>query len=348
MNKQLITATLQNDILLRAARGEKTERVPVWLMRQAGRVLPEYRAVRKQMGSFKDLLKTPEFACEVTLQPVDILGVDAAIIFSDILVIPEAMGLNYEMIESKGPLFEKTIKNKHDIEALQITQANDLAYVIQAIKLTKRALNNRVPLIGFAGAPWTIFAYMIEGSGSKTFAQAKKFLYTQPEWAHLLLDKITQSTIHYLQAQVAAGVNLLQIFDSWAGILSPQQYTSFSLPYLKRICDAIPQVPITLFAKGAFFARQQLSELNCAVIGLDWNMDIAESRAMIGPDKTLQGNMDPCLLYADYNTIKTETIKMLQQFGGHKHIANLGHGLYPDIEKDKVRCFIDTVKEYKI
>ncbi len=342
-----VNIPLQNDLIIRAAKGEKTERTPVWLMRQAGRILPEYRAVREKMGGFKELVKSPEFACEVTIQPVDILGVDAAIIFSDILVIPEAMGLNYEMVESKGPWFEKTIKNRSDIDALIVAQADDLSYVTDAIKLTKSALNGRVPLIGFAGAPWTIFAYMIEGKGSKTFSLAKKFLYTNPVESHFLLDKITQSTINYLKAQVLAGADIIQIFDSWAGILSPEQYAQFSLKYIDAICNAITEVPVTVFAKGAFFARKEMGALNCATIGLDWNMEIKESRALIGPNKTLQGNMDPCLLYADFKTIKKETEDMLKLFGPHKHIANLGHGVYPDIEKDKVRCFVDTVKEFR-
>jgi len=338
---------LKNDLIIRAAKGEKTERTPVWLMRQAGRILPEYRAVREKMGGFKELVKSPEFACEVTIQPVDILGVDAAIIFSDILVIPEAMGLNYQMVESKGPWFEKTIKSKADIDALVIAQAEDLSYVTDAIKLTKKELNGRVPLIGFAGAPWTIFSYMLEGKGSKTFSVAKKFLYANPIEAHLLLDKITQSTINYLKAQVAAGADIIQIFDSWAGILSPNQYAEFSLKYIDTICNAITEVPVTVFAKGAFFARKEMGALNCATIGLDWNMDIIESRALIGSNKTLQGNMDPCLLYADYKTIKKETENMLKLFGSHRHIANLGHGVYPDIDKDKVKCFVDTVKEFR-
>ncbi|MCC6837255.1 MAG: uroporphyrinogen decarboxylase [Bacteroidia bacterium] len=339
--------SLKNDLILRTAKGEKTERTPVWLMRQAGRVLPEYREVRAKMGGFKELVETPEFACEVTIQPVDILGVDAAIIFSDILVIPEAMGLPYQMMEAKGPWFEKTIKTKADIDQLRIAHPEDLHYVIDAIKLTKKELNGRVPLIGFAGAPWTIFAYMIEGSGSKTFSKAKKFLYTNPELSHVLLQKITDSTINYLKGQIIAGADMLQLFDSWAGILSPEQYKQFSLKYISQICDAINEVPMTVFAKDAHFARRDMGKLNCNTIGLDWTMDIAESREMIGPDKTLQGNMDPCLLYSDYETIKKETIKMLKAFGPNRHIANLGHGLYPDLEKDKVKCYVDTIKEFR-
>lgn len=338
---------LKNDLLLRAARGEKVERTPVWLMRQAGRILPEYREVRVKMGGFKELVETPEFACEVTIQPVDHLGVDAAIIFSDILVIPEAMGLPYQMVEAKGPWFEKTIRSKADIERLKIAQADDVRYTIDAIALTKRELNGRVPLIGFAGAPWTILSYMIEGSGSKTFSKAKKFLFTEPLLAHALLEKITLSTINYLKGQIAAGADIVQIFDSWAGILSPEQYKEFALPYIARICDAIHEVPITVFAKGAFFVRKELGELNCRTIGLDWNMDIAESRAMVGKSKTLQGNLDPCVLYAEDETIVAKTKDMLLAFGPERHIANLGHGVYPDIEPSKVKLFVDTVKEFR-
>src|SRR4051812_3234960 len=210
---------LTNDLILRAARGEKTERTPIWLMRQAGRILPEYRQVRQKCGGFKQLVETPELASEVTIQPVDILGVDAAIIFSDILVIPEAMGLPYQMIEARGPWFEKTVKSETDLASLHVADPADLSYVTTAIELTKKTLSGRVPLIGFCGAPWTIFAYMTEGSGSKTFSTAKKFLYTQPGAAHKLLDMITRSSIAYLDAQVSAGADLVQIFDSWAGVL---------------------------------------------------------------------------------------------------------------------------------
>jgi uroporphyrinogen decarboxylase len=336
---------LKNDLLLRAARGEKTDRTPVWLMRQAGRILPEYRRVRESAGDFKALVKTPELATEVTIQPVDILGVDAAIIFSDILVIPEAMGLNYEMEEKRGPVFPNRIASAADLKLVHVSDGSELQYVVDAIRLTKRELNGRVPLIGFAGAPWTIFSYMIEGRGSKTFSEAKKMLYTQPEFSHRLLDMITESTINYLRAQVQAGADLVQIFDSWAGILSPDQYTEFSLKYISRICDALPEVPKTVFGKGAFFARTELNTVACNVVGLDWNMGIAESRKLM-PEKVLQGNLDPCALYGSIEDVKRETRKMLDAFGLSRHIANLGHGLYPDTEVDKVKCFIDTVKEY--
>ena len=337
---------LKNDLLIKAAKGLDVSRPPIWLMRQAGRVLPEYRATRSKAKNFLDFVKNPELACEVSIQPVDILGVDAAIIFSDILVIPEAMGLPYQMIEAKGPWFENTIKTKFDIDALKIADATDLNYVIKAIELTKKELNNRVPLIGFAGAPFTIFAYMIEGSGSKTFSKAKQFLYTQPELSHQLLDKITQSTIHYLKAQVEAGADLIQIFDSWAGVLTEQMFYEFSLNYISKICNAISSlVPVTIFAKDAHYAIEEISKTSCSVIGLDWTINPTIARQQ-GINKTLQGNVDPCLLYADEKKIISETQVMLNAFGKQKYICNLGHGLYPDIDKEKVKFFVDYVKNY--
>lgn len=337
---------LQNDLILKAARGEAVERTPVWVMRQAGRILKEYRDVRSKLSGFKELVETPELACEVTLQPVDILGVDAAIIFSDILVVPEAMGLPYQMIEQKGPWFENTVKSSEDLKKLIVADPEvHLKYVLDAIKLTKTALNGRVPLIGFAGAPWTIFCYMIEGQGSKTFSESRKMLYTQPELSTQLLQMITDTTIAYLKAQIKAGADMVQLFDSWAGILAPDLYNNFIMKYINQICDAITEVPITVFAKGAYFGLEAIAKTSCNTIGLDWNMDVAAAKNIVG-NKTLQGNLDPCLLYADFATIKKETQKMLKSFGDHRHIANLGHGVYPDTHPDKVKCFIDTVKEY--
>ncbi len=335
---------IQNDLLLRAAKGEKTERVPVWVMRQAGRILPEYRAVRAKAGSFIKLATTPELAAEVTLQPVDILGVDAAIIFSDILVVPEAMGLPYEMVEAKGPFFPKTIQQRADVDQLNTLEIEDrLSYVFESLDIVKKALNGRVPLIGFAGAPFTIFCYMIEGQGSKTFSKAKKMLYSDPELAHALLEKITEVTISYLRLKVEHGADLVQVFDSWAGVLSPAQYSEFSIPYLSKIADAFPDVPVTLFPKGAYFSRKELNLLSCDVVGLDWNMDSRESRELI-PNKTLQGNMDPCVLYSDFRNIEKQTREMVNSFGKERYIANLGHGVYPDTDPEKVKCFIETVK----
>jgi uroporphyrinogen decarboxylase len=340
--------SIKNDLILKAARGENVERVPVWLMRQAGRILPEYRATRSRAKNFIEFVKSPELACEVTIQPVDILGVDAAIIFSDILVIPEAMGLPYQMIEAKGPWFEKTIQNKNDIDALRIAEGGDLQYVLDALKLTKKELNDRVPLIGFCGAPWTILAYMVEGSGSKTFSKAKQFLYTQPQLAHLLLDKITKSSINYLKAQIASGADMVQIFDSWAGILSEKQYYEFALKYINQIVEAIkPLAPITVFAKDAHYAIKKISETNCNTIGLDWTIDPLKARAEAGNKVTLQGNADPCLMYADEKTIMAEATEMLNAFGKQRYICNLGHGLYPDLDKEKVKFFVNFVKEFK-
>lgn len=337
---------LKNDLFLKAAKGEQVSRVPVWMMRQAGRILPEYRKVREQAGSFIKLATTPEMAAEVTIQPVDILGVDAAIIFSDILVVPEAMGLPYEMLEAKGPNFPKTIHTQADIDALVVPDPEDqLSYVLQALDIVKKDLAGRVPLIGFAGAPFTIFCYMVEGKGSKTFSLAKKMLYSEPTLAHQLLQKITDTTIAYLKAQLAHGADLVQIFDSWAGILSPDHYSEFSSPYISKICDAITTHPVTVFAKGAYFAREEIGKMNCEVVGLDWNMNIAESRKLI-PNKTLQGNMDPCVLYASFSEIEKHTKAMLDAFGKQRYIANLGHGVYPDTDPEKVKCFIETVKAY--
>ncbi|MCR9252034.1 MAG: uroporphyrinogen decarboxylase [bacterium] len=338
---------LKNDLILRAAKGEAVERTPVWLMRQAGRILPEYRAVRSSLSGFIELVTTPHLAAEVTIQPVDLLGVDAAIIFSDILVIPEAMGLAYEMVEKKGPYFPEVVSSQADVDKIKIADAqSDLGYVLEAIKITKKELDNRVPLIGFAGCPWTIFCYMVEGSGSKTFSKARKMLFQEPAMAHQLLQKITDSTILYLKEQIKAGADMIQIFDSWAGILNPTHYQEFSMKYIKQICNAINEVPITTFAKGAYFALPSMKDLNCNTIGLDWNMDIANARSLYGDTKTLQGNLDPCALYGSYDEVKKETESMLDQFKGARHIANLGHGVYPDTDPDKVRCFIEHVKEY--
>lgn len=335
----------KNSLLVDSLRGKNTARTPVWLMRQAGRVLPEYRKVRESAGSFKTMVTTPELACEVTLQPVNILDVDAAIIFSDILVIPEAMGLRYEMEENRGPVFPTQITAASDLAGLHVASADELSYVTDAITLTRRELNGKVPLIGFAGAPWTIFAYMVEGSGSKTFSKARRMLYNEAALSHRLLDMITQSTINYLKGQISAGADVVQIFDSWAGILGPEQYNEFSLKYIRRICEEVSGVPRIVFPKGAFFARDDFNDVNCEAIGLDWTMDAGDSRKIM-PEKVLQGNLDPCALYGSRESIRRETKKMLDAFGTSKHIANLGHGLYPDTEVDSVKCFVDTVKEY--
>lgn len=341
---------LQNDLILRAAKGEQIERYPVWLMRQAGRILPEYRAVRSKLNGFKELVETPEFAAEVTIQPVDLLDVDAAIIFSDILVVPEAMGLEYQMIEQKGPWFEKTIKSEQDLKYAEFDfdVEDRLGYVLEAIKLTKKDLNGRVPLIGFAGAPWTILCYMVEGHGSKTFSESRKLLYTQPALAHELLERITKVTIKYLKAQVAAGANMVQLFDSWAGILGREQYNEFGLKYIRKISEAITEVPVTIFSKGAYASLPDIANSVCNTLGLDWNMDVIDVRKMVGETKTLQGNLDPCVLYGSHSDVERHTNLMLDSFSSKRHIVNLGHGVYPDIDPEKVKTFIKTVKNYDV
>ena len=341
---------LKNDLILRAARGESVERYPVWLMRQAGRILPEYRAVRNSLSGFKELVETPQLAAEVTIQPVDILDVDAAIIFSDILVVPEAMGLEYQMIEKKGPWFEKTVCTREQLSTIQtdFDIEDRLGYVTEAIKITNKELDGRVPLIGFAGAPWTIFCYMTEGQGSKTFSVSRKILYTDPTLAHELLQSITDVTIKYLKAQIAAGAHMVQVFDSWAGILGKDQYEEFGIKYLKQIADAINEVPVTLFSKGAFSSLKEIGELSCNTVGLDWNMNVEQARALVGETRTLQGNLDPCALYSSHKELERLTNNMMESFVSQRHIVNLGHGVYPDIDPEKVKTFIKTVKSYAI
>ena len=324
------------------------ERPPVWLMRQAGRILPQYRKIRASVDGFKALVTNPSLAAEVTIQPVDALGVDAAILFSDILVIPEAMGLDYQLIEKKGPKFPITIVNAEDVTRLKEgpDAAANLEYVYDAIKHTKNGLANRVPLIGFAGAPWTLLAYMVEGEGSKTFSKAKAFLFRETNLAHELLQKITNSIIAYLQAKIAAGVDALQLFDSWAGLLDESSYAEFALPYLHQICDAVRPTPLIVFAKGAWFALEKIGQLHSAAVGLDWQTDPKYARSLLGNQRVLQGNLDPSLLLAQSGYVKQRTEKMLRDFDRH-HIANLGHGVYPNTQLEQVKAFIDTVKSHR-
>lgn len=339
---------LQNDLFLRSINGEAVERPPVWLMRQAGRTLPNYRKIRASVPNFKTLVESPELIVEATVEPVEVLGVDAAIIFSDILVIPEAMGLPYELLEKRGPQFPRTIKTQADVRGLLtgVDAAAQLTHTYESVRLTKQRLQGSVPLIGFAGAPWTIMAYMVEGSGSKTFTAAKEMLFKSPELAHQLLDKITQATIAYLKEKIIAGVDVIQLFDSWAGILSPQQYRQFAIPYLKEICDSIQEVPVTVFSKGAWFALKEIGDLNCQAIGLDWNTTPQFARAQLGNKKVLQGNLDPCQLFDTLDNIEKATLSMLNEFGT-KHIANLGHGVYPETPVEAIHCFVDTVKGFR-
>ncbi len=339
---------LKNDLLLRAINGDLCERPPVWLMRQAGRILPQYREIRSGLSGFKELVTTPSLAATVTIQPVDELGVDAAILFSDILVIPEAMGLDYEMVEKRGPFFPKTIKSATDVDQLASGQAaaERIDYVYEAVTEAKRGLNSRVPLLGFTGAPWTILSYMVEGGGSKTYSKARKLLYSDPALAHRLLNKITDTIIAYLNEKIKAGVDAVQVFDSWAGVLSRPLYREFCLPYIARICDEVTAAPIIVFAKDAWFALEDMAGLTCEVFGLDWTVSPDMARQWVGEDKVLQGNFDPSGLYAPPDLIRRKTLQMLNSFG-RKHIANLGHGVYPDTPLENVKCFVDTVKSYR-
>ena len=339
---------LKNDLLIRAAKGEKVERTPVWLMRQAGRILPEYRAVRESVSGFIELAQTPELAAEVTIQPVDILDVDAAIIFSDILVIPEAMGLPYEMVEKRGPWFPQTVQSESDLKKLRIADgANDLSYVIKAIEITKKELAGRVPLIGFAGAPWTILCYMVEGKGSKTWDKAKQFAYTQPAMAHQLLQKITDITIVYLKHQVKAGADTVQVFDSWAGSLSPADFKLYAQPYLFQIAEALKDdAPVILFPKGTWHALKEISESAASGVGIDWCITAQMAREFTQNKITIQGNFDPAKLLAPISEIKKAVKEMIDAFGTQRYIANLGHGITPNVPVDHARAFVDAVKEY--
>ena len=341
--------SLHNEhLLLRALRGEAVERPPVWMMRQAGRYLPEYIELRKKYDFFTRV-QTPELACEITLQPINRIGVDAAIIFSDILVIPQALGMEVLMEEGKGPLLPKTIATQADIDALQVTGATDrLNYMMAALSLTKKELNGRVPLIGFAGAPWTLLCYMVEGKGSKTFDKAKQFCFTQPQLAHGLLQKITDATIDYLKAQVVAGADLVQVFDSWSGMLSPTDFKEFALPYLLQISDALKgHAPVILFPKGSWYALPYFKDSSAAALGIDWCLEPALAREMAGAQMTLQGNFDPSKLLAPINGIKRLVNEMIDAFGVNRYIANLGHGILPNIPVDHARAFVDAVKEYE-
>jgi len=317
-------------------------------MRQAGRYLPEYRAVREK-SDFITMCKTPELASEVTIQPVDLIGVDAAIIFSDILVIPEAMGMHLEMIESKGPKLYDPIRKAADVDKLKtIDPTKDLKYVLDAVSMTKRELNGRVPLIGFAGSPWTLMTYMVEGGGSKNFSEIKKFIYNQPEAAHKLLDKIADAVAEYLSAKIEAGADAVQIFDTWGGILSPNDFEEYSLRYMEKIISQIKRKdePVILFAKGVHYKLNKLADSGADVIGLDWTMDIGKVRSKIGKKVALQGNLDPTVLYGTEDKIRKEAIKVLKSFGKHKgHIFNLGHGILPDISPANAKFLVDVVKE---
>jgi uroporphyrinogen decarboxylase len=338
---------LKNDLLLRTLRGENTERTPVWMMRQAGRYLPEYMKLREKYGFF-ERVQTPELAAAITLQPIDIIGVDAAILFSDILVVPQAMGLEVQLIESKGPILPEPIKTANDLKRIRVPDVHEtLQYVFDAIRLTKQELNNRVPLIGFAGAPWTILCYMVQGKGSKTFDEAKAFCYTQPELAHQLLQMITDTTIAYLKAQTKAGVDVIQIFDSWGGLLSKDDFENISLRYIRQIVDALKdETPVIIFAKGAWQSLEGMAATGAHGLGIDWCIEPDTARRLAGNNIVLQGNFDPAKLLSPIPVIEKEVKKMLKGFGNKNHIANLGHGILPNVPVDHAKAFVNTVKEY--
>jgi uroporphyrinogen decarboxylase len=335
-------------LFLKALAGEEVERPPVWMMRQAGRYLPEYMQLRAKYDFFTRV-QTPELACEITLQPIDIVKPDAAILFSDILVIPQAMGLEVLLEENKGPILPKTIINQNDINELitGLEAVESLEYVYEAVKLTKNAINDRVPLIGFAGAPFTILCYMVEGKGSKTFDKAKQFCISQPLLAASLLSKITEVTIAYLKKKVQAGVDCVQVFDSWSGLLSPEDFDQFSKPYLLQISDALsPQVPVILFPKGSWYALEELGNSSASALGLDWCVKPSLARQLTQNSITLQGNFDPNHLLKPIPEIKKEVKTMIDAFGKDRYIVNLGHGILPNIPVDHAKAFVEAVKEY--
>ncbi|MFA6598350.1 MAG: uroporphyrinogen decarboxylase [Ignavibacteriaceae bacterium] len=339
---------LKNDLFLRACRKEKVERTPIWIMRQAGRYLPQYRAVREK-ADFLTMCKTPELAAEVSIQPVDLIGVDAAIIFSDILVIPEAMGMHLEMHEGKGPIFHHPIRTEEDAKMLkEIDPGKDLKYVLDAVALTKKELKGRVPLIGFAGSPFTLLTYMVEGRGSKNFSEIKKLIFNNPKLAHSLLNKIAKAVAAYLSAKIEAGANAVQIFDTWGGILAPDDFQEFSLNYISQIISELKRKdePVIVFAKGVHYKLNKLSKCGADVISLDWTMDLKSAREKIGKRVALQGNLDPTVLYGNEAKIREEAKKVLNSYGkGSGHIFNLGHGILPDVNPENAKALVRIVNE---
>ena len=345
---------LQNDSLIRALLKQPVKKTPVWMMRQAGRYLPEYRQVREQAGSFMNLCTNPELACEVTLQPLERFDFDAAILFSDILTIPDAMGLGLSFVEGEGPRFERPIRSAADIKQLPVPDPMiELQYVTDAVSLIRRELGGRVPLIGFSGSPWTLAPYMVEGGSSKTFSKVKALMYEQPQLMHQLLEKITRSVELYLNAQIAAGAQVIMLFDTWGGVLSTEAYQDFSLNYAQQIAANLEtrvselQVPTVLFSKGGGQWLELMAGAGFDGLGLDWQTDIARARERVGSRVALQGNMDPMVLYASPEVITNEVRRVLNKFGGGcGHVFNLGHGVLPDINPDHVKAMVDAVHQY--
>ena len=338
---------IKNDLYLRALKGEMVQRPPVWMMRQAGRYLPEFQEIKEKYDFFTRC-RTPELASEITVQPIRRFGMDAAILFSDILVIPQAMNIEVQMKSDFGPYLPNPISNQKDVDNVVVPDVNvELDYVMQAIKATKELLKDEVPLIGFAGSPWTILCYCVQGQGSKTYDKAKGFCFTNPVAAHKLLQKITDTTIAYLKAKVVAGVNAVQIFDSWGGMLSPTDYQEFSWQYINQIIEALKDdAPVIAFGKGCWFALPEMAKSKAAAIGVDWTITAKNARYLTGGNKTLQGNLDPARLLSPPSEIRRMVHQMINEFGKDKYIVNLGHGILPNIPLDNAKAFIDAVKDY--
>lgn len=339
---------IKNDLFLKALNNETVERPPVWMMRQAGRYLPEFRALREKYDFFTRC-KTPELASEITVQPIRIVKPDAAILFSDILVVPQAMGIDVELEDGIGPVLPNPIRSMKDVEQVRIPDINEsLGYVMDAIDMTKDMLNNEVPLIGFAGSPWTIFCYAVEGKGSKSFDKAKGFCFSEPVAAHQLLQKITDTTILYLKEKVKHGVNAVQIFDSWGGMLSPTDYQEFSWQYINQIVEALAdETKVIVFGKGCWFALGDMAKSKASALGVDWTCSPRNARYLTGGKITLQGNFDPSRLLSPIPTIKKMVHEMIDEFGKDNYIVNLGHGILPNIPVDHAKAFVEAVKEYK-
>jgi uroporphyrinogen decarboxylase len=344
---------LKNDCLLRALLRQPTDRTPVWMMRQAGRYLPEYRATRARAGNFLKLCMTPDLACEVTLQPLDRYALDAAILFSDILTIPHAMGLGLEFETGEGPVIRSPVRRASDVARLRVPDPHtDLRYVIDAVSLIRRELHGRVPLIGFAGSPWTVGTYIVEGGSSKQFDRIKGMMYEEPATLHKLLDTLAQSTVLYLNAQIAAGVQAVMIFDTWGGVLTPAKYREFSLRYMEQILDGLTRsidgnlIPRILFTKGGGAWLGEMAKTDCDALGVDWTTDLATARRAVNDTKALQGNLDPSVLYASPEHIREQVAGVLASFGhGHGHVFNLGHGIHPDVLPEHAAAMIQAVHE---
>ncbi len=339
---------IKNDLFLRALRGETVDRPPVWMMRQAGRYLPEFREIRDKYDFFTRC-RTPELASEITVQPIRRFGMDAAILFSDILVVPQAMEIEVQMKPNFGPYLPNPVRSQADVDRVVVPEVGiALDYVMQAVRASKEKLENEVPLIGFAGSPWTILCYCVQGQGSKTFDMAKEFCFTQPVAAHQLLQKITDTTIAYLKAKIKAGVDVVQIFDSWGGMLSPTDYQEFSWRYNQQIVDALKQhAPVIVFGKGCWFALGEMAKSGAAALGVDWTCSARNARYLTGGKITLQGNFDPARLLSPPSEIKKMVTKMIDAFGKDAYVVNLGHGILPNIPVDHAKAFVDAVKQYR-